>query len=135
MPTYEYKCDACGHKFEKFQSITAAPIRKCPECGKNKVKRLIGTGAGLIFKGSGFYITDYRSDAYKNAAKSESGAPSGDGAKTDGAKTDGAKTDGAKKEGAAKPAAEAAPSAGSGKSESAPASAKPAASPKRKSGK
>ena len=72
MPTYEYKCSACGHAFEKFQSITAAPITKCPECGKAKVKRLIGTGAGLIFKGSGFYITDYRSDSYKNASKAES---------------------------------------------------------------
>ncbi len=74
MPTYEYKCDACGHVFEKFQSITAAPIRKCPQCDKFSVRRLIGTGAGLIFKGSGFYITDYRSDSYKNAAKSETGA-------------------------------------------------------------
>lgn len=79
MPTYDYQCNACGHRFEKFQSITAAPIRKCPECGKNQVQRLIGTGAGLIFKGSGFYITDYRSEGYKNAKKAESGAPaSGD---------------------------------------------------------
>ncbi len=73
MPTYEYRCDACGHQFEKFQSITAEPIRKCPVCGKNKAKRLIGIGAGLIFKGSGFYITDYRSDSYKQKAKSETG--------------------------------------------------------------
>jgi putative FmdB family regulatory protein len=73
MPTYEYECDACGHKFEKFQSITAAPIKKCPVCGKSKVRRLIGTGAGLIFKGSGFYITDYRDSSYKDKAKSESG--------------------------------------------------------------
>src|SRR4029453_13830414 len=72
MPTYEYQCDACGHKFEKFQSIKADPIRKCPECGKNKVRRLISSGAGLIFKGSGFYITDYRSDSYKDGAKAES---------------------------------------------------------------
>jgi len=71
MPTYDYKCEACGHTFEKFQSMTSAPIRKCPSCGKNKVKRLIGTGAGLIFKGSGFYITDYRSEAYKKSAKDE----------------------------------------------------------------
>src|SRR5438876_6051891 len=73
MPTYEYECDACGHKFEKFHSITAAPIKKCPECGKSKVRRLIGTGAGLIFKGSGFYITDYRSEGYEKAAKAEAG--------------------------------------------------------------
>lgn len=73
MPTYEYKCEACGHKFERFQSITAEPIKQCPECKKNKAKRLIGTGAGLIFKGSGFYITDYRSEGYKEKAKAEAG--------------------------------------------------------------
>jgi putative FmdB family regulatory protein len=76
MPTYEYECAHCGHKFEKFQSMTAAPIKKCPVCGKNTAKRLIGTGAGLIFKGSGFYITDYRSDSYKERAKSEAGGSS-----------------------------------------------------------
>jgi len=74
MPTYEYKCDACGFKFEKFQSIKSTPTKKCPHCGKNRAKRLIGTGAGLIFKGSGFYITDYRSEAYKSAAKTDSGS-------------------------------------------------------------
>ncbi len=74
MPTYEYICDACGQGFERFQSITAAPIRKCPSCGRSKARRLIGTGAGLIFKGSGFYITDYRSESYKNAAKNDGGA-------------------------------------------------------------
>lgn len=74
MPTYEYKCDACGNRFERFQSITAAPLKQCPACGKNRVQRLIGTGAGLIFKGSGFYITDYRSDGYKEKAKAESGS-------------------------------------------------------------
>lgn len=76
MPTYEYKCEACGDRFERFQSITANPIRKCPKCGKLKVKRLLGTGAGLIFKGSGFYITDYRSDSYNKSAKAESGGDS-----------------------------------------------------------
>jgi putative FmdB family regulatory protein len=74
MPTYEYKCPDCGNKFERFQPITAAPIKVCPQCGKKKVQRLIGMGAGLIFKGSGFYITDYRSEGYKEKAKSESGA-------------------------------------------------------------
>jgi putative FmdB family regulatory protein len=74
MPTYEYKCDACGNGFERFQSITAEPIRKCPKCGKLKVRRMIGPGAGIIFKGSGFYITDYRSDGYKKAEKESAGS-------------------------------------------------------------
>jgi putative FmdB family regulatory protein len=73
MPTYEYKCEACGFEFEKFQSIKSSPIRKCPHCGKNRVKRLIGIGAGVIFKGGGFYQTDYRSEAYKTAAKADTG--------------------------------------------------------------
>ncbi len=60
MPTYDYKCDACGHRFEKFQSITSEPVRKCPVCGKEEVTRLLSGGVGLIFKGSGFYITDYK---------------------------------------------------------------------------
>lgn len=59
MPTYEYRCETCGHEFEKFQSMMEDPIKQCPEC-RGKVKRLIGTGSGLIFKGSGFYITDYK---------------------------------------------------------------------------
>src|SRR3954453_1681264 len=99
MPTYEYQCDACGKKFEKFQSIKSGPIRKCPNCGKSKVRRLISTGAGLIFKGSGFYITDYRSESYKEKAKSESGEKS-DTAKPDTTKTDKAKTDSSKSEAA-----------------------------------
>jgi putative FmdB family regulatory protein len=74
MPTYEYECGACGHKFEKFQSIMAKPLTTCPICKKRKVKRLVSGGAGFIFKGSGFYITDYRSDGYKEAAKKESGS-------------------------------------------------------------
>jgi putative FmdB family regulatory protein len=75
MPTYEYKCDACGHTFDLFQSIKANSIKKCPSCGKNKIKRLISMGGGLIFKGSGFYITDYRDKSYADKAKAESGAP------------------------------------------------------------
>jgi len=77
MPTYEYECQACDHKFEKFQSITASPIKKCPDCKANKVKRLIGMGAGIIFKGSGFYQTDYRNSAYNDAAKKDK-APTAD---------------------------------------------------------
>ncbi len=70
MPTYEYECLKCGHVFDTFQKITDAPLKKCPKC-KGKVKRRIGAGAGIIFKGSGFYATDYRSDGYRKAAKSE----------------------------------------------------------------
>ena len=71
MPTYDYLCENCGHKFEHFQSITAKPLKKCPDCKKPKLKRLIGTGAGIIFKGSGFYETDYRSDSYKKDQKAD----------------------------------------------------------------
>lgn len=70
MPTYEYECQKCGNRFDQFQSITAKPLQKCPKC-KGTLKRLIGTGAGIIFKGSGFYATDYRSDGYKSALKAE----------------------------------------------------------------
>lgn len=73
MPTYDYECENCGHHFEQFQSITTKPTKKCPECGKLKLQRLIGSGAGIIFKGSGFYQTDYRSESYKTAAKAETG--------------------------------------------------------------
>ena len=73
MPTYGYVCGNCEHEFDEFQSITASPRRKCPACGKFTLKRLIGTGAGIIFKGSGFYQTDYRSDSYKKGAESDKG--------------------------------------------------------------
>jgi putative FmdB family regulatory protein len=98
MPTYEYICEKCDHQFDHFQSIKDKPLAVCPKekChlkkwGKGKVKKMIGSGAGLIFKGSGFYITDYRSDSYKEAAKkgassSDSGSKSGEGkAKTESA--------------------------------------------------
>ena len=73
MPTYEYVCEKCDHEFEIFQSIKADPLTDCPKdkC-KGKVRRMIGTGAGIIFKGSGFYETDYRSESYKSGAKKES---------------------------------------------------------------
>ena len=71
MPTYDYECGACGHAFELFQGITAPVKRKCPECGRLKLRRLFGAGAAVMFKGSGFYETDYRSDAYKKAAAND----------------------------------------------------------------
>lgn len=76
MPTYDYVCQACGHALELFQSMSEAPKRKCPECGKLKLKRQIGMGAGIVFKGSGFYETDYRSDSYKKSAEAETKARS-----------------------------------------------------------
>ena len=72
MPTYEYECNDCGHTYEKFQSITAKPLRKCPVCA-GRVRRLIGAGGGIIFRGSGFYQTDYRSQDYQQKAKADSG--------------------------------------------------------------
>ncbi|MEE2657074.1 MAG: zinc ribbon domain-containing protein [Candidatus Latescibacterota bacterium] len=73
MPTYEYQCKKCGHEFEEFQSITAEPLKKCPQKAcRGSIQRLIGGGGGLLFRGSGFHITDYRSDGYKQAAKADS---------------------------------------------------------------
>ena len=83
MPTYDYECSSCGHTYEKFQSITARPARKCPECG-GRVRRLIGMGAGVIFKGSGFYETDYKR---KKSAEPEKPEKAGDKTET-GGKTD-----------------------------------------------
>ncbi len=71
MPTYDYVCDNCEHEFELFQSITDPVKRKCPECGKLKLRRLFGTGAAIVFKGSGFYETDYRSESYKKGAEAD----------------------------------------------------------------
>ncbi len=78
MPTYDYECSACSHAMELFQSITAKHIRKCPECGKLKLKRLIGAGSTIIFKGSGFYQTDYRSEEYKSRQKADKKSSSTD---------------------------------------------------------
>jgi putative FmdB family regulatory protein len=118
MPTYEYKCAACGYEFERFQSIKAPPIKKCPECGKSKVKRLIGMGAGLLFKGSGFYITDYRGESYNKAAKADA-APATGGESKPASDT------------SATPAAPKAESTAPAKSESTPAA--PKAEPKKSS--
>jgi putative FmdB family regulatory protein len=71
MPTYDFQCEGCGHTFEAFQSFSEKPLKKCPACGKQKLRRLIGAGAAVIFKGSGFYQTDYRSESYKSAAKAD----------------------------------------------------------------
>jgi putative FmdB family regulatory protein len=86
MPTYEYHCDACDYNFDEFQSIKDDPLKKCPKCGKLKLRRVFGTGAGIIFKGSGFYQTDYRSESYKAAAKAEqeSSKPAADKTSTSG---------------------------------------------------
>lgn len=76
MPTYDYVCDACGHALEIFQSMSEAPKKKCPKCGKSKLARRIGAGAGFLFKGSGFYLTDYRSKSYTEGLKADSSASS-----------------------------------------------------------
>src|ERR1041385_2826622 len=90
MPTYEYVCEKCDHQFDMFQSIKDKPLTVCPQdkCGmkkwgKGKIKKMIGSGAGLIFKGSGFYITDYRSDSYKEAAKKDVPPAADSGSKSD----------------------------------------------------
>ena len=74
MPTYDYICDGCGHEFEAFESIKADPQKHCPKCDTDQLRRKIGGGGAILFKGSGFYITDYRSDSYTKAAKSDSGS-------------------------------------------------------------
>lgn len=86
MPTYDYECEACGHEMEVFQGINDPVKRKCPECGKLKLRRLIGSGAAIVFKGSGFYQTDYRSEGYKKAAKADQS--SGSESKPDAKKSD-----------------------------------------------
>ena len=114
MPTYEYACSACGHEFEEFQSIKADPIRTCPRCGKRKVERKIGIGGAVIFRGGGFYETDYRSADYEQAKKADAAPAAGAGtdAAASGAKEQGKTSsddagakgsrDGAKAEGASK---------------------------------
>jgi putative FmdB family regulatory protein len=88
MPTYDYECKACHHRWELFQSIKAEAEKKCPKCGKRQAQRMIGPGAGIIFKGSGFYQTDYRSSAYKNAAEADKKASEGTPAKSNGETSD-----------------------------------------------
>lgn len=76
MPTYDYICDGCGHEFEAFESIKADPQKHCPKCDTDQLRRKIGAGAAILFKGSGFYITDYRSDSYNKAAKADTSSGS-----------------------------------------------------------
>jgi len=81
MPTYDYVCDGCGHAFELFQSMTEPVKKTCPKCKKKKLRRLIGAGGAIVFKGSGFYKTDYRSDSYKKGAAADSGGGKSDSGK------------------------------------------------------
>lgn len=84
MPTYEYRCSACGHEFEKFQKMSDEPIRECPECGQQSAERVISSGAGLIFRGPGFYATDYRKEKKTGDSGSDDAGGSGDGEGGDG---------------------------------------------------
>jgi len=90
MPTYEYECGACGHSFDEFQQISDKPLRTCPKCGKRKLQRLIGAGAAVIFKGNGFYQTDYRSKEYNDKAKADTSksSPTSDTTKKESSSSD-----------------------------------------------
>ncbi|MEM1167174.1 MAG: zinc ribbon domain-containing protein [Planctomycetota bacterium] len=99
MPTYDYRCSNCGHECEFFQSMKDKPKRKCPACGKNTLERLIGTGAGIIFKGGGFYETDYRSEGYKKAAEADKKAGEGKSSDDGGKKSGDGKSGGEAKKG------------------------------------
>jgi putative FmdB family regulatory protein len=92
MPTYDYRCKKCGHTWEQFQSIKAEPLKKCPECKKNQAERVISAGAAILFKGSGFYLTDYRSDSYKKAAAADKPASTPSETKSD-SSSNGSKSD------------------------------------------
>lgn len=93
MPTYDYVCEACGHALEIFQSMTESPKRKCPKCKKLKLRRQIGTGGGILFKGSGFYETDYRSDSYKSGEKADKPGTSAPDSKSDAKSSDSKSSD------------------------------------------
>ncbi len=116
MPTYDYECDACGHEWELFQKMTDDPVKKCPACNKRKARRLFGTGAAVMFKGSGFYETDYRSESYKKSAKADKELTSkGDAgeAKSD-AKSSDTKSDSATTKSESKPASDPKPKSDGG---------------------
>jgi putative FmdB family regulatory protein len=111
MPTYDYRCEACAHEFEEVQSFSADPLKTCPKCGQDRLRRLFGTGAAILFKGGGFYETDYkRGEGYKKAEQAESGskpaeakpaeskpAPSANGTPSSGGSSTPAKADGSGK--------------------------------------
>lgn len=112
MPTYDYVCAACDHTFELFQSMSAPVKKKCPKCGQLKLQRQIGTGAGVIFKGSGFYETDYRSESYRKAAEADKPE------KSDGSKSDNASGESSKKKSDSDTSTGANPATSSGSSSS-----------------
>ena len=124
MPTYDYVCERCDHQFEEFQSITAKPLKNCPKCRKAALRRLIGAGAGVIFKGSGFYQTDYRSEGYKKAADADKPTTESAGSKSE------TPASAAKSPTTDAKAAEASPSSPSSPAPAGPAASKP---PKGKS--
>ncbi len=130
MPTYEYKCKACGHLFEQYQSITAPLLKKCPSCGKSKLERLFGIGAAVVFKGGGFYQTDYRSESYTKAAVADKKAAS---ESTSGASSSTASTSGSDSKSAGSSVTPA--SADSGKPGTPAGHAKPATPPPAPVGK
>src|SRR3972149_11845896 len=105
MPTYDYRCRACGHRFEAFQSMTEKSLEICPSCGKPEVERLISPGGGLLFKGSGFYITDYRKESYKTDSKKDSGEKPSDSKKDSGGSGTSKGADSKKDSGDSKPKA------------------------------
>jgi len=141
MPTYDYRCNACGVRFELFQSMTEAHKKKCPTCGKNKLERLIGPGAGFIFKGAGFYETDYRSSSYEEGAKAEASSSASDAPSKEAAKSDSkSESTAASKKDAPKgePSAESAPKKGTSAARPAPSSkpsSKPTSKPSRATNK
>jgi len=129
MPTYEYVCPKCGHEFEQFQPMSDAPLRRCPKCKKLGLKRLVGAGAGLIFKGTGFYITDYKNKPSAPAGEGGESKPSGGDTKPAGGESKSGAGEGkggeskggeaSKATGEAKPAPAAKPAAAPEKSKSA----------------
>lgn len=125
MPTYDFRCNVCSHEFEAFQSMKDKPLTKCPKCGKKALERLIGTGAAIVFKGSGFYQTDYRSESYKKAAEADKPAAPAAESKTEASGDKTEKKDAAGKD--AKPAETKAGDAKAGEGKKAePAAAKAA---------